>query len=128
MRASEGEGAWALPGSRHADWFADYETSWMRLIMPEYFGPYLSHTGLTASWNGFLSGTSMISLPAALAFSSAAASYLFHRSRSSACASRPTFLTSAWSSFDSVSQVLRENTKIPGTVRVWVSVEYLATV
>src|SRR5580692_556073 len=126
MGASEGEGAGgaagALPGSRHADWYADYETSWTRLIVAAYFGPYLSHTGLTASWNGFLSAMSMISLPAAFAFSSAAASYLFHRSRSSACASRPNFLTSAWSSFDSVSQVLRENTKASGTIRCWVSV------
>src|SRR5580704_14456616 len=123
MRASEGEGAaGALPGSRHADRFADYETSWTRLIVAKYFGPYMSQTGLTASWNGFLSATTMISLPAALAFSSAAASYLFHRSRSSACASRPNFLTSAWSSFDSVSQVLRENTRISGTIRCWVRV------
>jgi hypothetical protein len=37
-----------------------YCTSWIRLIMSAYFGPYLSHTGFTASWNGFLSGTSMI--------------------------------------------------------------------
>src|ERR1700741_1792701 len=117
MRTSEGEGRGALPGSRHAEWYAGYETSWMRLIVAEYFGPYLSHTGLTASWNGFLSAMSIISLPAAFAFSSAAASYLFHRSRSSACASRPNFLTRAWSSFDSVSQVLRENTKISGTIR-----------
>src|SRR6202140_2075789 len=120
MGASEGEGA--LPGSRHADRFADYETSWTRLIVSEYFGPYLSHTGLTASWNGFLSKTSMISLPAALGLSSAAAPYLFHKSRSSACASRPNFLTRAWSSFDSATQVLRENSKISGTIRCWVRV------
>ena len=39
-----------------------YFTSWMRLIMSAYFGPYLSHTGLTASWKAFLSAseTSMI--------------------------------------------------------------------
>ena len=35
--------------------------------MSAYFGPYLSHTGLTASWNGFLSAEiSMIWMPAAL--------------------------------------------------------------
>src|SRR5205814_5557244 len=49
---------------------SDHFTSLMRLIMSAYFGPYLSNTGLTASWNGFLSATSMILMPAALALRS----------------------------------------------------------
>src|SRR5436853_449543 len=37
-----------------------YWTAWIRLIMSANLGPYLSHTGLTASWNGFLSRPSII--------------------------------------------------------------------
>jgi len=49
----------------------DYFTSWMRLTMSAYLGPYLSHTGFTAAWKAFLSSaeTWMISMPAALALS-----------------------------------------------------------
>jgi hypothetical protein len=46
--------------ARESEIDSDHCTSWMRLIMSAYFGPYLSHTGFTAAWNGFLSGTSMI--------------------------------------------------------------------
>src|ERR1019366_1693278 len=50
---------------------ARYFTSWMRLTVAAYFGPYLSQTGFTASWNAFLSAaeTSMIWMPAAFALS-----------------------------------------------------------
>src|SRR5215471_20643280 len=53
-----------------------YFTSCMRLTIASYFGPYLSHTGLTASWKAFLSAseTWMIWIPAALAFSIACCS------------------------------------------------------
>src|SRR5262249_59043625 len=48
----------------------DYFTSWMRLTMSACFGPYLSHTGLTASWKAFLSVSeiSMIWMPAVFGF------------------------------------------------------------
>ncbi len=59
------------PGRALSDDERCYFVSWMRLTMSAYFGPYLSHTGLTASWNAFLSAaeTWMISMPAALALS-----------------------------------------------------------
>src|ERR1700692_1926629 len=69
--------------------------AWMRLIMSWYFGPYLSHTGLTAFWNGALSAISTISQPAALALSIAFCSYWFQSSRSSSWASRANFLSRA---------------------------------
>src|SRR5439155_23945727 len=75
--------------------FFAYCTACTRLIMSAYFGPYLSHTGLTASWNGFLSAISVIVMPAAFALSIASFSYLAHSTRSSCCASRPNFTSSA---------------------------------
>src|SRR4029077_2040241 len=48
-----------------------HSTAWMRLIRSAKRGPYLSHTGFTAAWNGALSAISMISMTAALALSTA---------------------------------------------------------
>src|SRR5260370_108238 len=42
-------------------------SAWMRLMMSANRGPYFSHTGFTASWNGFLSATSNTWMPAAVA-------------------------------------------------------------
>jgi len=41
----------------------------MRLMTSANFGPYFSHTGFTAAWNGALSATGMIWMPADLALS-----------------------------------------------------------
>ncbi len=68
-------------------------TAWICLIRSAYLAPYLSHTGLTASRNGFLSFTSMISMPAAFMRVIASASFSCHSWRSSSCASRENFLT-----------------------------------
>src|SRR6266540_2738712 len=94
-------------------------TAWMRLIRSVNLVPYLSQTGLTASWNGFLSATGMISMPAVFMRCIASATVLFHSSRASSCASRDSFLISPWSSLDSWSQPARENTSISGTIRCW---------
>src|SRR6185312_6903677 len=68
-------------------------TAWIRLIISAYFGPYLSHTGFPASWNGFLSATCTTVIPAAFILSSACCSYAFHSTRSSCCASLPSFFS-----------------------------------
>src|SRR3954452_18185798 len=40
-----------------------YCVSWMRLTSAAYLAPYLSHTGFTASWKGFLSAIEMTLTP-----------------------------------------------------------------
>ena len=52
------------PAGSRADVRRAHFTSWMRLISAACCAPYLSHTGFTASWNGFLSSILMISTPA----------------------------------------------------------------
>src|SRR5262249_37081739 len=88
-----------------------YFTSWMRLTMSACFGPYLSHTGLTASWKAFLSVSeiSMIWMPAVLALSIACFSYSTHNLRSSCWASFENFISATCSSLDSVFQIFLEN-------------------
>ena len=46
-------------------------TSWMRWMSSLCCAPYLSQTGFTASWNGFLSAILMTSTPFALMSASA---------------------------------------------------------
>src|SRR5438105_4988933 len=53
--------------------------------MAAYLAPYLSQTGLTACWNGFLSMSVMISVPAAFISSMAASSASYQSRRCSAC-------------------------------------------
>src|SRR5260221_10947149 len=99
-----------------------YWTAWICLISSAYFAPYLSQTGLTASWKGFLSAMVSISIPAVFILSSASFSLISQSRRSSSCISWENLVTSAWSSFDSESQVFFEKTTISGTMRCSVRV------
>src|SRR5262249_42001355 len=96
----------------------DYFTSWMRLTMSACFGPYLSHTGLTASWKAFLSVSeiSMIWMPAVLGLFIACFSYSTHNFRSSCLASFENFFTATCSLLGSVSQIFLEKTTLSGTI------------
>ena len=53
--------------------------------------PYLSQTGFTASWNGFLSAILMTSTPFALMSASAFSSISYQSLRCSCCASLASF-------------------------------------
>src|SRR6185369_2816069 len=99
-----------------------YCTAWMRLIMSAYLAPYLSHTGLTASWKGFLSASFTGTMPAAFIVTKASAATLFHNTRSSAWVSFDSLRRSAWSSLDNAFHVFFEKTSISGTMRCSVSV------
>src|SRR5262249_40553484 len=72
-----------------------YSTSWMRLISAACWAPYLSQTGLTASTNGFLSGTSTISAPASCMCLIDFCSISYQSLRCSCCASLPDLRISA---------------------------------
>src|SRR5262249_26935076 len=92
-------------------------TSCIRLISSACCLPYFSHTGWTASWKGFLSSILMISTPAFSMSLFDFSSIAYQSLRSSCCASLANLAISAWSSFESVSQVFLENTRISGIIR-----------
>src|SRR5260370_8864972 len=98
-KGDRAEGEWTggcREGRKIADpasWFLRPQpTAWIRLIRSANFVPYLSHTGLTASWNGFLSAIGMISMPAVFMPCLAPASVFFPHPRASVYVSPPTFL------------------------------------
>src|SRR5208282_6364328 len=74
---------------------SDHWTASMRLTRSAYLAPYLSHTGLTASWNGFLSAICSTSMPAVFILAKASCSLACQSFRSSSCASRANFTIKA---------------------------------
>jgi hypothetical protein len=93
----------------------------MRFPRSAYLAPYLSQTGLTASWNGFLSEKVITSIPESLIFFIDCASRSSQSFRCSNWASFESFRIRSWSAFESASQLRRENTRISGMIRCSVS-------
>src|SRR5262249_785144 len=95
QRTSRPGPAWG-PRRLTSDAAMSHFTSWMRWIGAACWPPYLSHTGLTAAWNGLRSVTSLTWAPASLIFFSDSSSRSYQSFLCSCCASLESLVISAW--------------------------------